>query len=543
MQLKHNCKAPVLFDWLIIHLFWQRAGIQDFLEDIDPVTPKRLHMKLLSLLLIFSFTVLISFLDKTEWKSKFVQTDKNGKLQYIPDNKGNIIPDFSRVGYAAGDKTIPDIAVVKTVQPVAGKSGEELIQAAIDDVSKMPLDKNGFRGAILIRAGEYKIPGSIIIRSGGIILRGEGMNTKLVATGNRQNSLIDVSGAGKITEIPGTRTKITDVYVPAGAHSFNVADASGYKPGEKIILYRAATDKWIEDLKMDQIEERNGTKQWNAKEYNLSFERIITAIKGNRIYIDNPVVMAMETQYGGGEIFKYNFPGRINNVGIENLYCESVYSSDTAEDHSWDAVRYDNIENGWVRNLTSRYFAYSCVNLNDGARNITVTDCKCLDAKSVITGGRRYSFNNTGQLNLFMNCSTTEGRHDFVTGARVCGPNVFFNCTAKNTHADIGPHHRWAVGTLYDNITTDGEINVQDRGNYGSGHGWAGVTQVLWNCKVKAAAVQSPWANGKNYCIGLKGGKKPGRFKDRPDGEWEGQNKDGLVPASLYLAQLKDRNK
>jgi hypothetical protein len=46
---------------------------------------------------------------------------------------------------------------------------------------------------------------------------------------------------------------------------------------------------------------------------------------------------------------------------------------------------------------------------------------------------------------------------------------------------------------------------------------------------------------GKNYCIGLKGEKAEGRFKDRPDGEWEGQNKEGLQPESLYMSQLKAR--
>jgi len=142
-----------------------------------------------------------------------------------------------------------------------------------------------------------------------------------------------------------------------------------------------------------------------------------------------------------------------------------------------------------------------------------------------------------------MNCHSTEGRHDYVTGARVCGPNVFYNCTAKNTHADIGPHHRWSSGTLYDNITTDGEINIQDRGNYGSGHGWVGVTQILWNCRAKSATVQSPYVNGKNYCIGLRGKKAAGRFKDRPDGEWEGQNMEGLEPVSLYKAQLAERRR
>ncbi|MCU0468893.1 MAG: hypothetical protein MUF58_09845, partial [Arcicella sp.] len=154
-------------------------------------------------------------------------------------------------------------------------------------------------------------------------------------------------------------------------------------------------------------------------------------------------------------------------------------------------------------------------------------DSYCFEGKSILTGGRRYSFNNNGQLNLFINCHTTEGRHDFVTGAKVCGPNAFVNCTAKNTHGDTGPHHRWAMGTLYDNIVTDGEINVRDRGNSGSGHGWAGVNQVLWNCKV--------------WVIGLQGKKVDNSFKlgERPDGEWEGLNKANLQPSSLYYAQLK----
>jgi len=67
------------------------------------------------------------------------------------------------------------------------------------------------------------------------------------------------------------------------------------------------------------------------------------------------------------------------------------------------------------------------------------------------------------------------------------------------------------------------------------------VTQVLWNCTVKRAAVQSPWVNGKNYSVGMKGEKYEGRLKGRPDAEWEGQNHDGLQPVSLYLAQLKAR--
>lgn len=484
----------------------------------------------------------LSFTSKKEWQSKYVRLQKDGSLQYLPDDKGNIIPDFSRVGYLSGDVPIPDVAVVKTIHP--SENALEQIQAAIDELSRRPLDQQGFRGAILLKKGVYKLPGTLRIRASGIVLRGEGdhkQGTRLIATAASQAPLLDVSGTGSIKEISGTRVSLTDDYVPVGATSFMVANTQPFKKGDRIILYRPGTKEWIHDLKMDQIVERKGTKQWQPEEYQLRFERVITKVEGKKVFMDHPVVMSLESKYGGGAIYKYEFSGRISKVGIEHIYFESAYANDTAENHAWDAVLMDKIENGWVRNVTARYFAYSCVNLSAGARNISVLNAKCFDPKSVITGGRRYSFNNNGQLNLFMNCHTTDGRHDFVTGARVCGPNVFVNCTAKRTHADIGPHHRWATGTLYDNIVTDGDINVQDRGNWGSGHGWAGVTQVVWNCTAKRAAVQNPWVSGKNYCIGLKGQQYAGRLEGKPAGEWDGLNQPGLQPQSLYLAQLKAR--
>jgi hypothetical protein len=490
------------------------------------------------LLLLFSF---IPFTEK--WQSSLVQQQADHTLLYHADAQGNQLPDFSRVGYYQGNRALPVVPVVKTVSPPATGNSDQLLQQAIDEVAQRTPDANGFRGAILLKKGSYNIAGTIRLHTGGIVLRGEGMDTagtRLIAAGKGQRTLIEVSGTGHITAQPG-RVRITDSYVPVGAFSFHVSDASALKTGDAVIVYRPGTDKWIEDLHMNRIVERKGTRQWQAAEYNFQFERTITKIRGNEVFIDNPIVLAMEPQYGGGELFRYSFEGRISQAGIEHLYCESEYAGDTDEDHGWDAITIDKAENCWVKEVRSRYFGYSCVNLHSEARYVTVTHCECLDAKSQITGSRRYSFNNDGQLNLFLYCHATEGRHDYVTGAKVCGPNVFYHCTARRAHADIGPHHRWAMGTLYDNIATDGEINVQDRGNMGSGHGWAGVNQVVWHCRAAKAAVQTPWANGQNYCIGLQGAKDAGHFKDRPDGVWEGLNKPGLEPASLYMAQMQAR--
>ena len=518
------------------------TGLQNIRHQLAGDRWFQLHRRCATFLLLIGFTIFGQWAAAQTWTSEFIKVDKSGKLVYIPDEKSNVIPDFSGVGYGKGVQAIPVIPVVKTVAP-AGDSSQQLIQAAIDEVAAQPLNSKGFRGAILLKKGVYTIPGTIHLSASGIVLRGDGDETTLVATGDQQRSLIFVAGKGGIKEVPGTRQAIVDNHVPVGATSFTVASTAGYRVNDSIIVFRPGTQNWIHDLKMDQIEKRDdSTKQWQPEEYNLSFERIITRVEGNRIYLDYPIVMALDSTYGGGQIFKYHFEGRIKNVGVENLQCLSEYKNEEDEAHGWNAILMNRCENGWVRNVTAKYFGYSCVNLGAQSRNMTVDSCRFLEPKSILTGGRRYSFNNDGQLNLVKNCFASEGRHDYVTGARVCGPNVFYNNRSVNAKADSGPHHRWTVGTLYDNIITDGEINVQDRGNWGTGHGWAGANQVIWNCTVRKAAVQSPWVSGKNYVIGLQGEKYSGRLKGRPDAIWEGQNQPGLIPPSLYKAQQDQRN-
>src|SRR4030095_4716639 len=192
--------------------------------------------KILLLLLTVS---IVSFQPSSPtWESKFIKQNRDGSLKYIPDEKGKIIPDFSRVGYYGGDRPIPDVAVVKAIEPASEGTSEAIIQSAIDEVSKRVPNKDGFRGAILLKKGTYKIQEEIQIGASGIVLRGEGDNvngTRLVALSKKQVSLINVSGKGAITEVKNTRVKITDEYVPVGSFSFTVSSTSGFSTGDKVI--------------------------------------------------------------------------------------------------------------------------------------------------------------------------------------------------------------------------------------------------------------------------------------------------------------------
>ena len=109
----------------------------------------------------------------------------DGKLVYMPDEQGNTILDSSHAGYGGGGVTIPTVPTKETIWPVMGDNTAN-IQAAIDKVSALPLDKSGFRGAVLLRMGYYPMATPVKIQASGVVLRGEGMGdtgTILIGTG------------------------------------------------------------------------------------------------------------------------------------------------------------------------------------------------------------------------------------------------------------------------------------------------------------------------------------------------------------------------
>ncbi|HKK61914.1 MAG TPA: hypothetical protein VJ951_05105, partial [Bacteroidales bacterium] len=95
--------------------------------------------------------------------TSLVSTDGSGNLTYTPDEKGNVLPDFSYVGYHHGEKTIPDVPVAVTISAVAGDNRSH-IQSAIDKVAGFPADADGHKGAVLLNAGEYEVTGTIFMR-------------------------------------------------------------------------------------------------------------------------------------------------------------------------------------------------------------------------------------------------------------------------------------------------------------------------------------------------------------------------------------------
>lgn len=488
--------------------------------------------------------------------SPLVSMGSSGRLVYSKyANRGstlksNRLPDFSFAGFRGGGVRIPDVPTVMTLSPQAGDNRSR-IQAALDELAKRAPDANGFRGALLLEKGRYDVSDTLKIPKDGIVLRGAGQDasgTVLVATAKKAYTLLDTKGGVGAPEVAGTRTRITTAFVPVGAQTFEVKSSTSFKPGDSVVVLRTPNKKWISDLKMEPY-------GWTPEYFEVPHERTVVAISGNQITVDIPLVDALEDQYGGGYLYRSNLQ-RTRHIGVEDLRLESIYASETDENHGWDAVKLDGVTDSWARRITVQYFGYAAVKVR-GSTFVTVQDAACLDPKSLIEGGRRYPFvvaDSTGVL--FQRLFVRGGRHSFVSHSRVPGPNVWLDALALQSHTDDGPHHRWATGLLFDN-TRSSALHVQNRKKSGTGHGWSGAQVLFYNAMATSSSAGTPWSwsaapapgslicdapmGAMNYAIGCVGSKNEGTWApEEPFGIWQSHGKP-VAPRSLYLAQLKDR--
>jgi hypothetical protein len=478
-------------------------------------------------------------------ESKWVRTGVTGRLIYTPDAQGDRIMDFSDVGYMGrGSELIPDyVPNVVTVSPIAGDDTAN-IQAAINYASGLPLQSDGFRGSVLLSAGDYDIASQLNITASGVVLRGVGRDagqTVLHARGTTQRSLVNVVGGGS-QSLFGSKRNMIDKVVPVGATSFRVDSTAGLSVNGTVRIERPSTANWIHDLGMDNPPDNSPA--WVAGTMNIRYDRTITRIEGNRIFLDAPLANAFELQYGGGTIQSYTWADRIQNVGIENLRAESDFVSDTDDNHALNFVSAENAQNIWVRHTTSRFFRKSAVVNNPTGKWLTVEDAINLDPKSTVTGERRYTFDLSGQLDFVTNSQANSGRHDFVNNStRPPGPHVFHNSVANNALNDSGPHQRWATGSLFDNITVQGNnIDARNRGSLGTTHGWSGANMVIWNSTAAGFIVQNP-PTAQNWLIGSIGTViNDTEFGPQPAGYVDSHESPVTVGGtnSLYDTQMND---
>ena len=193
--------------------------------------------------------------------STWVFYGSDGRLSYRTWGNGNRILDFSHAGYGGGGVALPDVPVVRTLNP-SGGDDRAALQAAIDAVSALPL-QNGFRGALRLGPGTFRVSGIVNLRAGGVVVRGSGSGsggTTLLMTSSSAMTVFDVRGSGS-RATSGT-VNLTESYVPSGTRSFDVSNAAGFTVGDTVVITRTVTAAWVHLVGMDTLVRDGQPQTW-----------------------------------------------------------------------------------------------------------------------------------------------------------------------------------------------------------------------------------------------------------------------------------------
>ncbi len=495
------------------------------------------------------------------WSSALVYPGDDGYLVYVSDAAGNRIPDFGAAGYRRGEAPIPEVATVVEVAPGGGADDTAAIQAALDQVGELPPGPDGHRGAVKLAAGTYTIVGTLAVNRSGVVLRGAGdgddpaSNTILVAVGDKPHQRdVIVVGSGVDDnwkpEVQGTRTDVVSDLVPVGARTLEVAEPGNFAVGDHVVLVHPCTAAWLAAVDKGAT---GADAPWSVDSQPLVFKRQIAAIDGASLTFDAPVFNHLDRKLAQSYVYAADRKALVTEVGVEDLRIDIVTAGGEDEDHAWNAIALRGVEDAWVRGVTALHFGFAGVTVETGVQ-ITVDDVRALDPVAQVTGGRMYNFDVSGaQQVLFTRCHARGGRHHYVSnGTSWTSGVVFHRSTSEANYAPSEGHRRWTMGLLYDNVRelapTEAKmivLGLYNRGDYGTGHGWASVHSVAWAHDLAdgVGIIQRP-PTAQNYAIGGAGtftGATPPAPFEQPEGYIEGIGKPNLFPESLYERQLAER--
>jgi autotransporter-associated beta strand protein len=319
---------------------------------------------------------------------------------------------------------------------------------------------------------------------------------------------------------------------------------SGLAVGDFIIIQRPQTQPWINAIGMNLL-----TQPWSPGT-GLEFERQITAINGNQITVDCPLCNPIEQVWSTGQVFQVTDSARLQQMGVENLCAIGQIADYPSNILNGTFMVFQNLKNGWAHDLYLAGWGNG-INLGNGTKWCTVQDCLYTNPATGTASAAPacWTIDSSGAQDLFQRCNSGGGYyHIMVTQDSTPGPNVFLNFNCTGTHYNGGPHQRWAAGVLHDDIImandTEGNgvytpyLAINNRGNDGSGQGWAAGFSVMYNCQVPQFQLEEPTTTTNHYNWAIGGSGSEDNYSDKGIYDTIGTI---VSPHSLYLEQLKER--
>jgi hypothetical protein len=485
-------------------------------------------------------------------QSQWVHPSANGHLIYRSDKNGATIPDYSFAGYRSGGVALPTVPAQINLLPT-GADDTAAIQHAIDTVSARPLDANGSRGAVQLAPGVFHCSAALTIAASGVVLRGAGSGadhetTTINLAGDPHVGIILKGDFALKTLSPAA--DITDAYVPFGAHTVHVADATNIHAGDLVEISKPVTPAWVKYMGMSDLERPDRDEHW--VQGTLKVRRLVTAVSGNAVTFKIALMDSYDSQFLSTEQFTVQpvaVSGQVNEVGVEDLRIVAPAVSVGFHDAHTIAMEIDAAADSWVRNV-AMIDTTEGVRMDGNSERITLARVDVEQSKTITSSAKPFDFDIGGtQVLVDRATGTGDNVFYFATGPRQQGPVVILN-SIFHGNGNLEPHRNWSTGLLVDNCSVpDSGIHLVNRGNMGTGQGWAMGWGVVWNSTAGNFVIQQApgtitWAMGNRGPLKSEGvpDGNGGRVHGTPlpSGIIESQGKH-VTPRSLYLSQLAER--
>ncbi len=484
----------------------------------------------------------------------WVALDASGKLVYRTLPRGDRIIDFSYAGYRGGGVPLPTVPVARTVAP-SGADDSAAIQQAIDKVSAQTAEDHKPR-AIQLAPGIFLCSRTINITASGVVLRGSGSSANNTSSGTTLKLIgephvaIEIKGHLQIRPI-GRPAHIVQSYVPAGARTITLDSVSSFVSGDNIRITRMTTPAWLHFMGMDAMTRNGKDEVWVGK--SISTIRTVVSIRDNVLTLDVPLTDSYDRAYlppEGAEVVAISVTGTIEQDAVESLHIVAPAREVAYSDPLFRAINLYDVRDAWVRDIAVDETTEG-IDVGSGSSRITIQDVAFRHTTSITSPAKPSDFALRGSQTLVLRGTSVGDTLMYViTGARNQGPNVVLN-SVFHGNGHIQPHQRWSTGFLVDSThVPEGGIDLKNRGEMGTGHGWTMGWGVVWNSSAGSLVIQNP-PGSANWSIGNSGAEITApmpiigqRSRDAdsylPQGFIQSPGLP-VLPASLYRRQLSER--
>ncbi|WP_374165023.1 glycosyl hydrolase family 28-related protein [Arcticibacter sp. MXS-1] len=392
-----------------------------------------------------------------EWRSELYAADWNPEVKTFYVDK--FLQDFSYAGYHRGEKNVPSgtgkvIDVSKAPYHIQGNGQEDVtipLQRVIDEAPR--LDKPV---VIYLPAGIYRLSPQkdkdycLLIQRSEVVLRGAGAGKTFLfnsSTDMRGKDIVKIAASSSWKTGGKNKQRITkDLVSPARV--IPVADASGFRKGDRVIVRNYIDNSWIADHGMLEYWRDGG-----AALGGLMYCREVLSVdkQKNELVLDIPIRYSLLQQQNS---VVYIAPRMLTEVGIEDMsignrqsfgqgdWSEESYRQKESPSYnlhdSW-AVEMSQVYNGWIRNVRS----YCPEGNSSGAHllsngiklwqtaNVSLLQCDFSRPQYGGGGGNGYMYRIMGNETLVSECAAHLSRHGFVLSGMNASGNVFFVAWTK----------------------------------------------------------------------------------------------------------------